>query len=163
METALHFTATLDNDGTLPAWLTIDHDTGILSGTPANFSDVDTDGFNVKVTATDLNGNNSASLSASETFKVTVNNTTPVVLVNYPSVSGAESTTTAATSFVLTGDGLLEGAGNEPRGPPERGIEILEEYVAAGATDIVLDMSWQPDEVLAQLKTFSQLVMPHFS
>ena len=57
---------------------------------------------------------------------------------------------------------LLEFSDYEPMGPPERCIEIFEEYVAAGATHIVLDMSCPPDKVLAQLKTFSQRVMPHF-
>ena len=51
---------------------------------------------------------------------------------------------------------------DEPIGPPERCVEILQEYVAAGATDIVLDMSCPADELLSQLHTIAERVMPHF-
>ena len=61
-----------------------------------------------------------------------------------------------------TEDVLLEWSADEPMGPPERCVEVLQEFVAAGVTDIVLDLSCPQDEVLSQLHTFAERVMPHF-
>lgn len=63
----LVFSAELDEGGAVPAWLTLDPNTGIFSGTPAN-GDVGT--LNVVVTATDTQGE-----SASDTFELDVVNT----------------------------------------------------------------------------------------
>ncbi len=72
----LTFSATLDNGDPLPAWLSIDPATGVLSGTPSN-DDVGT--ILVEVTATD-NG----SLSASDTFELVVSNTNDAPVVTVP-------------------------------------------------------------------------------
>lgn len=64
---ALTYSATLTGGGALPAWLSIDPASGILSGTPAN-GDVGI--LDVAVTATDGGG-----LSADSTFQLTIANT----------------------------------------------------------------------------------------
>gem|GEM_PF-1526433 len=63
----LTYTAELSGGGALPAWLSIDANTGVLSGTPSN-GDVDT--LSVTVIATDGDG-----LTASDNFDLVVDNT----------------------------------------------------------------------------------------
>ncbi|MDQ8183835.1 putative Ig domain-containing protein, partial [Pelagicoccus sp. SDUM812005] len=63
----LTYSATLENGDPLPSWLSIDPNTGALSGTPANG---DVGAISVTVTATDTAG-----ASASETFGITIENT----------------------------------------------------------------------------------------
>ncbi|MGB0934566.1 MAG: putative Ig domain-containing protein, partial [Alphaproteobacteria bacterium] len=63
----LTYTAQLQGGGALPAWLSIDANTGVLSGTPEND---DVGSINVEVTATD-----SAGATVSDAFEITVNNT----------------------------------------------------------------------------------------
>ncbi|MFN4281736.1 MAG: putative Ig domain-containing protein [Alphaproteobacteria bacterium] len=72
---ALAYTATLANGDPLPAWLSINPSTGVLSGVPSN---TDVGAISIIVTATDLDG-----LSAADTFDLTVNNVNdaPVVIV----------------------------------------------------------------------------------
>ncbi|MEA3512969.1 MAG: putative Ig domain-containing protein [Campylobacterota bacterium] len=63
----LTYTATLNDETSLPEWLTIDSTTGIISGTPEN---KDVGILAIKVTATD-----SSSEMVSDTFELTINNT----------------------------------------------------------------------------------------
>src|SRR5690606_32338921 len=63
----LSYSATIQGGGALPAWLSIDANTGILSGTPAN-EDVGT--INIELTAT-----HAQCASISDIFQITVNNT----------------------------------------------------------------------------------------
>ena len=74
----LTYTATLANGDPLPAWLSIDPVTGVISGTP---DDADLGAISITVTATDEGG-----LSASDTFDLTVSNVNdaPVVTVGIP-------------------------------------------------------------------------------
>ncbi len=60
----LSYSATLEDGGALPSWLTIDETTGELSGTPMNG---DVGSINVTVMATDLAG-----ASVSDTYRLTV-------------------------------------------------------------------------------------------
>ena len=62
------YTATLSDDSALPSWLSFDAGTRTFSGTPLN-EDVGT--IALKVTATD-----SGSASVTDTFNLTVTNTT---------------------------------------------------------------------------------------
>ncbi|WP_345326667.1 beta strand repeat-containing protein, partial [Novipirellula rosea] len=80
----LTFTATKDNGTALPAWITIDPASGVLSGTPRN-GDVGT--VAVKVTATDPSG-----ASSSQTFDVTVLNTNdaPVAVGAIPAQTASQ-------------------------------------------------------------------------
>ncbi|MBK1879382.1 putative Ig domain-containing protein, partial [Pelagicoccus mobilis] len=64
---SLTFSATLENGDPLPSWLSIDQDTGELSGTPENG---DVGSISLTVTATDESGE-----EASSTFGIQVNNT----------------------------------------------------------------------------------------
>jgi len=70
----LTWMATLSDDSSLPAWLTFDPETLLLSGTPEN-GDVGT--IEIKVTVTDM-----GEASASDLFLLTVNNTNdPPILI----------------------------------------------------------------------------------
>ncbi|MBW4497535.1 MAG: putative Ig domain-containing protein, partial [Oscillatoria princeps RMCB-10] len=96
----LSYTATLATDSdtipgndSLPAWLTVDAATGNLSGTPAN-ADVGT--LDVTVTATD-----SAGLSASDTFTLTVANVNDAPVVQTP-IADLSATEDTAFTFTLT-------------------------------------------------------------
>jgi len=82
----LSYSATLANGDPLPAWLSIDPITGVISGTPANG---DVGGYSVTVTATDLAG-----ATASDTFDLTVTNVNdaPFVTIGIPDVTAAEDT-----------------------------------------------------------------------
>ena len=71
---SLRFTATQSNGAPLPAWLSIDASTGILSGTPAN---ADVAVLTISVAATDDAGSET---SASFEIAVTNVNDTPVVV-----------------------------------------------------------------------------------
>ncbi|MCH6259348.1 putative Ig domain-containing protein, partial [Puniceicoccaceae bacterium K14] len=62
----LTFSATLENDEPLPDWLTIDSETGVLSGIPENG---DVGDISITVTASD------GETSASDTFTLTIENT----------------------------------------------------------------------------------------
>ncbi|HEY1100207.1 MAG TPA: putative Ig domain-containing protein, partial [Myxococcota bacterium] len=81
---ALTYTATLANGDPLPSWLSIDANTGVLSGTPDNG---DVGGYSITVTATD--GSN---VSVSDSFDLTVQNVNdaPVVTVAIPDQTATE-------------------------------------------------------------------------
>ena len=78
---SLTFSATLGNGSSLPGWLSIDANTGELSGTPANG---DVGSIDVKVTATDVGGQ-----SADSTFQLTVTNVNDAPTVSAISNSAA--------------------------------------------------------------------------
>ncbi|MBI2236024.1 MAG: tandem-95 repeat protein [Magnetospirillum sp.] len=67
IDDSLTYTATLAGGGALPAWLSIDLETGVISGTPLNG---DVGDLSVKVTATDAAG-----ATADATFALHVGNT----------------------------------------------------------------------------------------
>jgi Ca2+-binding RTX toxin-like protein len=75
---ALIFTATLEDDSDLPAWLAFDAGTRTFSGTPLQ---ADAGTIHVKVTATDGGG-----LSADDTFALTVANVNDAPVVAIPLV-----------------------------------------------------------------------------
>ena len=81
---SLAFTATLANGDPLPAWLSIDPVTGVISGTPTNG---DVGGLSITVTATDESG-----AVVSDTFDLTITNVNdaPVVTVVIPDASTNE-------------------------------------------------------------------------
>ncbi|WP_321395894.1 tandem-95 repeat protein [Emcibacter sp.] len=70
----LTYSATLADDTALPAWLTLDAQTGIFSGMPGN---TDVGVFQVKVIATDLAGS-----SSSDVFDLTVQNVNDLPVQN---------------------------------------------------------------------------------
>ncbi|MDQ8205574.1 putative Ig domain-containing protein, partial [Pelagicoccus sp. SDUM812003] len=82
----LTFSATLENGDPLPEWLSIDPETGTLSGTPENQN---VGQIGVKVIATDSDGE-----SASQTFRITIENTNdqPVVTSAIPDATVDEDT-----------------------------------------------------------------------
>ena len=81
---SLSFSASLSGGAPLPAWLSIDPTTGILSGTPAH---ADVGGLTVDITATDDAG---TGVSASFQLTVTNSNDTPVVVTPIADTSTAE-------------------------------------------------------------------------
>lgn len=81
---SLTYSATLDDDSALPAWLNFDSTTRTFSGTPTN-SDVGT--ISVKVTASDGNGG-----TAADTFDLVVVSVTGPIAANDDSVSTNEDT-----------------------------------------------------------------------
>ena len=87
----LTYSATLANGDPLPAWLSIDPETGKLSGTPANG---DVGELSIVVTATDEAG---ASVSA-DPFTVTVDNVNDTPVASVSVATGTESTTDAPTT-----------------------------------------------------------------
>ena len=114
---SLTYSAALSGGGSLPAWLSINPSTGVLSGTPANG---DVGGISVTVTATD------GDVSVSDTFDLTVVNVNdaPVVSVTIADRSTDEDaafTYNASANFadVDVGDSLtyaaaLSGGGTLP-------------------------------------------------
>lgn len=88
----LTFSASLAHDGPLPSWLSFDAGTRTFSGTPDNG---DVGSLEVKVTATD-----SGSLSASDTFNLTVTNVSDAPTVASPIVDQSAQTG-AAFSFTV--------------------------------------------------------------
>ena len=86
----LHYSATLANGDPLPSWLSIDPNTGVLSGTPANG---DLGDYSVTITATDLSG-----ATASDTFDLTVDNVNDAPVVT---VAIADQTTDEDAPFSL--------------------------------------------------------------
>ncbi|MBC2604829.1 putative Ig domain-containing protein [Pelagicoccus albus] len=86
----LTYSATLENGDSLPSWLSIDSETGELSGTPENG---DVGSYSVTVTATDTAGS-----SASDTFGIQVDNT------NDGPTATAISDQTATEDFLFTFD-----------------------------------------------------------
>ncbi len=73
VDDAFIYTATLDDDSSLPTWLIFDADTQTFSGTPENG---DVGNIDVKVTATD---SGSSSISSTFTLAVTNTNDAPVL------------------------------------------------------------------------------------
>ncbi|MFZ2724727.1 MAG: putative Ig domain-containing protein [Methylococcaceae bacterium] len=100
----LTFTASLSAGRPLPAWLSINPDTGVLSGTPTNSRG---GSYNVKVIATDKAG-----LSESDFMKLTVApgtlvDHTPAGTVNVTGTTAELQQLTADASAVTDVDGLL--------------------------------------------------------
>ena len=94
---ALTYSATLEDGAALPTWLTIDSETGVLSGTPDND---DTGLISVTVTATDT-----ADASVSDTFYLTVEN-----INDAPTLSGDFTGTVTENSSTNTATGALIGS-----------------------------------------------------
>jgi len=86
----LTYTATLANGDPLPAWLSVDPQTGVISGTP---DDADLGSVSIVVTATDQGG-----LSTSDTFDITVANVNDAPVV---SLAIADTTTDEDAVFSL--------------------------------------------------------------
>jgi len=93
----LTYTAELSGGGGLPAWLSIDADTGVLSGTPENG---DVGAISVEVTATDAAG-----ATVSDTFVLTVNNTNDT-----PTIGGAAAGAVTEDSNVIDNNISTSGA-----------------------------------------------------
>ena len=87
---SLTFSATLSGGAPLPAWLTIDPATGVLSGIPAN---ADVGGLTLTVTAAD-----DAGASVSATFQLTVGNVNDAPVVVTP-ISDSSTAEDAAFSY----------------------------------------------------------------
>ncbi|MGI9421335.1 MAG: putative Ig domain-containing protein, partial [Geminicoccaceae bacterium] len=107
----LTYSATQSSGSPLPAWLTVDPATGVLSGTPAN---ADVAGLTLTVVATD-----SAGAGASASFQLTVTNTNdaPVVVTPIADASPLENalfnydvTASFADDDALHGDTLTYSA-----------------------------------------------------
>ncbi|NEX11971.1 MAG: hypothetical protein C1942_04625, partial [Prosthecochloris sp.] len=121
----LTYSAALENGDPLPTWLSIDENTGVLSGTPAND---DVGQINVKVTATDGD-----SATASSTYTLTVNNTNdaPTVTTEIADDSTDEDAAysydaSANFSDVDTGDTLTYSAALENGDPLPTWLSIDE-------------------------------------
>jgi Ca2+-binding RTX toxin-like protein len=95
----LAYTAALDDDSALPAWLAFNPLTQTLSGTPAN-GDVGT--VDIKITATDRKG-----LSAAQTFAVTVDNVNDAPTLGTP-ISDQTTNEDAPFSFTLPSDAFSD-------------------------------------------------------
>ena len=89
---ALSYSATLANGDALPSWLSFDATTCTFSGTPLN-GDVGV--IDIEITATDLAG-----ATASDVFRVTVNNTNDAPVVSLP-LADASSNEDAAFSYTV--------------------------------------------------------------
>ncbi|MGH1484564.1 MAG: putative Ig domain-containing protein, partial [Geminicoccales bacterium] len=81
---SLTFSATLSGGGALPAWLSIDPASGVLSGTPVN---ADVGGLTIDVTATDDAG---ANVTDSFLLTITNSNDAPVVVTPIADTSTVE-------------------------------------------------------------------------
>ncbi|MDQ8182961.1 putative Ig domain-containing protein, partial [Pelagicoccus sp. SDUM812005] len=95
----LTYSATLENGDPLPSWLSIDAETGLISGTPENG---DVGNISVTVTATDEAGS-----SASDTFSIQVENTN-----DGPTVSSTKGETLWQEDFSGLSDGSKSDAGD---------------------------------------------------
>ncbi|MDQ8183917.1 putative Ig domain-containing protein, partial [Pelagicoccus sp. SDUM812005] len=95
----LTYSATLENGDPLPSWLSIDSETGLISGTPENG---DVGNISVTVTATDEAGS-----SASDTFSIQVENTN-----DGPTVSSTSGETLWQEDFSGLTDGSKSDAGD---------------------------------------------------
>ncbi|MEL6961877.1 MAG: putative Ig domain-containing protein, partial [Pseudomonadota bacterium] len=93
---SLTFGATLSDGTVLPAWLSIDATTGILSGTP-DTTDVGV-AYTIAVTATDASGSHVTS-----TFQVTVSNTNDAPTVSTP-INDTNAAEDAAFSYDISGN-----------------------------------------------------------
>ncbi|NFV79014.1 tandem-95 repeat protein, partial [Magnetospirillum aberrantis] len=115
----LTYSATLANGDPLPAWLSIDPETGKLSGTPANG---DVGDLSIVVTATDEAG---ASVSA-DPFTVTVDNVNDTPVVTVENVTTDEDSAVSGTitaSDVDVGDTLTYSFGTDDNGDPILTVE----------------------------------------
>ena len=102
-EGTLTYTATLDDGGALPGWLSFNSDTRTLSGTPREADTPAT--FNIRITASD------ETESASATFTLTVEEVNDSPTASNDSASVAEGgTLTINSSTLLSNDSDPEGA-----------------------------------------------------
>ncbi|MCH6259306.1 putative Ig domain-containing protein, partial [Puniceicoccaceae bacterium K14] len=133
----LTYSATLENGTQLPDWITIDSDTGELSGTPENG---DVGDLSITVTASD------GEESASDTFTVTVENTNDGPVANADSSAVTERNTVeidvlANDTDVDVGDSLTITDANVPSG--QGSVTIVDNKLIydpeGGFSDLALD------------------------
>ncbi|MBF0160891.1 MAG: putative Ig domain-containing protein, partial [Magnetococcales bacterium] len=99
---AKSFTATrLDGQATLPAWLSLDGDTGLFSGTPGNG---DVGSLGLVVTATDASG-----ASSSEMVDITVLNSNDAPTLRAGGIAAQSATLSRAFFFQLPTDTFVDG------------------------------------------------------